>query len=63
LAVRVHLPVHFGGEDKNINIIEQTVEKAVDHWLHIARQILALHQQDEKHCSVTIEALVKDNHI
>ena len=50
-------------EDKNINTIEQTVASAVNHWQNIAQQMLVLHQQDPEHCSVSIEALVNDNHI
>ncbi len=50
-------------ESKNINIIEKTVSTSLDHWQNIAEQMLALHQQDTAHCSVTIEALVDDNHI
>jgi len=48
---------------KNIQIIEQAVNDAHDHWQQLAEQMLALHQQDSEHCSVKIEALVKDNHI
>jgi len=47
----------------NIQIIEQAVNDAHDHWQQLAEQMLALHQQDSEHCSVKIEALVKDNHI
>ena len=48
---------------KNINTIEQTVTTSVDHWQNISQQMLALHQQYTKQCSVRIEALVNDNHI
>ena len=50
-------------EDNNITIIESTVAKALDHWSGIARQMLALHQQDAEQCSVRIEALVDDSRI
>jgi hypothetical protein len=50
-------------EDKKIASIEKTVTTALGHWQDIAQQMLALHQQDAEHCSVTIEALVKNNHI
>jgi hypothetical protein len=50
-------------EDKNINTIEQTVSVAVNHWKKIAQHMLALHQQDNRHCSVNIEKLVENNHI
>jgi hypothetical protein len=49
--------------NNNIDTIEQTINQAVDHWRDIARQMLALHQQDQLHCSDRIEALVKDNHM
>jgi hypothetical protein len=50
-------------ETSNINTIEKTVTSSVDHWQNIAEQMLALHQQDARHCSVKIESLVEDNHI
>ena len=50
-------------EDKKTASIERTVATALGHWQDIAQQMLALHQQDAEHCSVTIEALVKNNHI
>jgi len=50
-------------ENKNINTIEHTVSHAVNHWRDIAEQMLALHQQDVKRCSVRIEALVDNSHI
>ncbi len=50
-------------ETRNINTIEQIVATSLDHWQNIAQQMLALHQEDAKHCSVKIEGLVKDNHI
>jgi len=50
-------------KNKNINTIEQTVSEAVNHWKEIAQRMLALHQQDNKHCSVNIEKLVENNHI
>ena len=48
-------------DDKNIGVIEQTVAKALDHWADVARQMLALHQQDAERCSVKIEALVDNS--
>jgi hypothetical protein len=50
-------------ENKDIDIIEQTVNTALGHWKSIAEQMLALHQQNAEHCSVRIEALVNNNHI
>ena len=50
-------------ENQNIKTIEKTVATAVDHWQNISQQMLVLHQQDEKHCSVRIEDLVNNNHI
>jgi len=50
-------------ETKNIKIIAQTAEKAVNHWQDIAEQMLVLHHQDAKHCTNAIEALVNKNHI
>lgn len=50
-------------EDKKIASIEKTVAMALDHWQDITQQMLVLHQQDAEHCSVKIEALVKNNHI
>lgn len=50
-------------ENKDIKTIEQTVTTALDHWKNISEQMLALHQQDAKHCSVKIESLINDNHI
>jgi len=50
-------------ETRNINTIEKTVTSSVDHWQNIAEQMLALHQEDTKRCSVTIESLVNNNHI
>ena len=49
--------------DANISTIEKTVTAAVDHWQNVAKEMLALHQQDTRHCSDTIEALVNNNHI
>ena len=48
--------------DANTSTIEKTVTAAVDHWQNVAREMLALHQQDTEHCSDTIEALVNNNH-
>jgi len=50
-------------ESKNISTIQQTVTASVDHWQNIALQMLALHQQDAKQCSVRIEAMVNDSHL
>lgn len=50
-------------DTNNINAIEKIVDSTVDHWHEVAQQMLALHQKDAKHCSVTIEALVKASHI
>ncbi len=50
-------------ENKDIKTIEQTVTTALDHWKNISEQMLALHQQDAKLCSVKIEILVNNNHI
>ena len=50
-------------ENKNISIIEQTVASTVGHWQTIAQRMLALHRQDENHCSISIEKLVGSNHI
>jgi len=50
-------------ENNNIRAIEQTVEKYVSHWQRIAEEMLQLHQQDAKLCSVAIEQLVNDNRI
>ena len=50
-------------EDRNINVIAQTVVKSLEHWQNIAEQMLALHQQDAGQCSVRIEALVNSSHL
>lgn len=50
-------------ENKQIKTIEATVDKALDHWRNIANDMLALHQQDDEHCSIAIESLVNNNHI
>lgn len=50
-------------ENKKISTIEKTVDKAVHHWSDMANNMLALHRQDAKHCSATIETLVNKNHI
>jgi len=50
-------------ENNDIKAIEQTVEKYVSHWRRIAEEMLQLHQQDAKHCSVAIENLVNENRI
>ena len=50
-------------ENKNIKTIEKTVTEAVDHWQDIAQQMLILHQQHGRNCSVNIENLVNNNHI
>jgi len=50
-------------ENKNISTIEKTVSAAVNHWKEIAQCMLALHQQNNKHCSTNIEKLVENNHI
>lgn len=50
-------------ENKDINTIKETVTTSLDHWQNIAEQMLALHQQDAKHCSAKIETLVNENHI
>lgn len=50
-------------ENNNIDVIKQTVSTSVDHWQNIALQMLALHQQKDKQCSVRIEALVNNSHI
>lgn len=50
-------------DTRNITAIEQTVDKALQHWRDIAEQMLALHQQDAEQCSVNIETLVKNNHL
>ena len=50
-------------ENKDINTIEQIVATSLDHWQNIAKQMLALHQQDAEQCSVRIEDLIKDSHI
>ena len=49
--------------DAIISTIDKIVTAAVDHWQNIAKEMLALHQQDTEHCSDTIEALVNNNHI
>ena len=50
-------------KNKKIKTIEETVDRAVDHWRNIANDMLALHQQDAEHCSVSIESLVNRSHI
>jgi hypothetical protein len=50
-------------KNKKLAAIEKTISTSQDHWAAIAKKIVSLHQQDSKHCSVTIEALVNDNHI
>jgi len=50
-------------ENKNINAIQQTATASVDHWQSLALQMLALHQQDAKQCSVRMETLVNNSHI
>jgi len=50
-------------DNNNIDIIKQTVSTSVDHWQNIALQMLALHQQDAKQCSVRMEILVNNSHI
>jgi len=50
-------------ENKNIKTIEQTITMAVEHWQTIAQQMLVLHQQNTKQCSVRIENLINNNHI
>lgn len=50
-------------ENKSITPIEKIVDKAVNHWQGVAKNMLALHRQDAKHCSTTIETLVNDSHI
>jgi len=50
-------------ENKDIKPIEQTVEKALDHWRSLAKKMLELHQQDTGQCSHAIETLVNENRI
>lgn len=50
-------------ENKKLSSIEKTITASHDHWKNIAKQIISLHHQDAKHCNVTIEALVNNNHI
>ncbi len=50
-------------ENNNIDTIQQTVTAAVDHWQSLALQMLALHQQDTKQCSVRMETLINNSHI
>ncbi len=50
-------------ENKNIDSIQRTVTAAVDHWQNLALQMLALHQNDARQCSVRIETLINNNHI
>jgi len=50
-------------ENKNIKPIENTINKAVDHWHNIASNMLQLHQQHANQCSIDIEKLVDNNHI
>jgi hypothetical protein len=49
-------------ENNDIGQIERTVNSAVNHWLSVAQQMLALHQQDPEHCSVKIQTLVDNSH-
>ncbi len=48
-------------KNKKISIIEQTVVASADHWQYVAQQLLVLHQQDVKQCSIKIETLVNGN--
>ena len=50
-------------ENKKTKPIEKIVNKAVHHWQDLANNMLALHQQDAKGCSSSIENLVCRNHI
>jgi len=50
-------------ENKNIKTIENTINKAVNHWHVIAKDILQLHQQDADQCSINIENMVNNSHI
>ncbi len=50
-------------EDAKINSIDKTVATSVNHWKNIAEQMLALHQQDARQCSVRIESLVNNKNI
>jgi len=50
-------------DSKDIYAIERTVTSSLGHWQSIAKQMLALHQQDSDQCSVKIELLVNSSHI
>jgi len=50
-------------ENNNIGTIEKTVGASLQHWENMAMQMLVLHQQDKKQCSVSIESLVNNNHL
>lgn len=50
-------------ENKDISMIENTVNRTLDHWHSLASEMLAIHQTDPARCDDRIEALVNDSRV